>query len=155
MAIQFSGEALAPKQGGNPLGRKLEGVRVSALKKGQNAITFGEDVMASLNLGALPEKGLPARITKGTGKFEGKLLIEFGEGDDFKFRLRYVSGKRKTTAHIMSSAIPVSVSGKAKFKVYADDKAIVIAPPVADAAAAPAGDATQAAADAAAGDDIV
>lgn len=144
MSLNFSGETLAPKRGGNPLGRKLEGVRVSALKKGQNAITFGEDVLEELKLGALGDGGVAATITKGTGKFEGKLLIKFGEGD---FKLRYVSAKRKTTAHIMSSAIPVTVSGKAKFKAYPDDKAVVIALPT---QAAPATDAAQAAADGAA-----
>lgn len=144
MTINFSGTTLAPKRGGNPQGRKLEGVRVSALKKGQNAITFGEDVLAELGLSTIPDDGVQATITQGEGKFEGKVLVTFGAGD---FKLRYVSAKRKTTAHIMSSSIPVTASGKAKFKVYADDKAIVIAVPTA-ADATPAADTASGGADA-------
>lgn len=132
MAFNFTGEDLTPKRGGNPLGRKLEGVRVSMLKKGQNQITLGEDVLEQLALAAIP---VAAKVTVGTGKMEGKLAIVFGDGP---FKLNYTSAKRKTTAHIMSSSLPITVAGKAEFKVFAEDKAVVIQLPT----AAPAGDAS-------------
>lgn len=133
MALNFTGETLTPKRGGNPLGRKLEGVRVAALKKGQKQITFGEDVMEQLGLTAEKidaDTKLKAAVTVGTGKFEGKLLVKFGEGD---FLVRWTSPKRKTSVNIMSSALPVEVPGKAQFKTFPDENAIVIQLPAAPA----------------------
>lgn len=146
MTISFTGTALAPSKGGNPMGRQLEGVRVSALKKGQNSITLGSDVMAALNLTTLPEGGIPVSITAGSGIHIGKLLLTFGEGP---FKLRYSNGKRKTTGVILSSAIPVTVSGKAAYKPHPDDKALILKLPVAPEAvdAAPAAPAEPAADD--------
>lgn len=135
MALNFTGDVLAPKRGGNPLGRKLEGVRVATLKKGQNQITFGEDVMSALGLtaDAIPAK---ANVTVGKDKFAGKLLIALAA--DGPFQIRWTSPKRKTSVNIMSSSLPVTGSGKADYKVFAEDKAIVIQLPAAAAAAAPA-----------------
>lgn len=136
MALNFTGEVLAPKRGGNPLGRKLEGVRLATLKKGQNQITFGNDVMEALGLTADKVDGdtkLKARITVGSDKFAGKLLVKFGEGD---FLVRWTSPKRKTSINIMSSSIPIKVGGKADYKVFPDDNAVVIQLPVEEEAAA-------------------
>ena len=136
MAISFTGTQLAPSKGGNPMGRKLEGVRVSALKKGQNSITLGEDVMEALGLTALPEGGMPVTITAGSGIHSGKLMLAFGEGP---FKLRYSNSKRKTTGVILSSAIPVMVSGKAAYKPHPEDNALILKlPAAAEAPAAPA-----------------
>lgn len=132
MALNFTGTDLAPKRGGNPLGRKLEGVRVARLKKGQNQITFGEDVMEALGLDAARIDGkLNATVKAGTDKFAGKLLVTFGEGP---FLVRWTSPKRKTSVNIMSSALPVENAGKADYKVFADDNAVVIQLPAAPAA---------------------
>jgi len=132
MALNFTGTTLAPKRGGNPLGRKLEGVRVARLKKGQNQITFGEDVMEALGLTADKIDGkLKASVTAGTDKFAGKLLVKFGEGD---FLVRWTSPKRKTSVNIMSSALPIENAGKAEFKTFPDENAIVIQLPAAPAA---------------------
>ena len=80
MALNFTGTTLSPKRGGNPLGRKLEGVRVATLKKGQNQITLGEDVMEALGITAEKVDGkLNATVTAGTDKFAGKLLVKLGE----------------------------------------------------------------------------
>lgn len=125
MAFNFTGDVLTPKRGGNPQGRKLEGVRVSMLKKGQNQITLGEDVLAELKLTTIP---VAATVTVGSGKMEGKIAVVFGEGP---FKLNYTSAKRKTTAHIMSSSLPITAAGKAEFKVFPDDKALVIQLPTA------------------------
>nr|DAV12589.1 MAG TPA: hypothetical protein [Caudoviricetes sp.] len=132
MALNFTGTDLSPKRGGNPLGRKLEGVRVARLKKGQNQITLGEDVMEQLGLTAEKIDGkLNAAVTAGTGKFEGKLLIKFGEGP---FLVRWTSPKRKTSVNIMSSALPVEHGGKAEFKAFPEENAVVIQLPTAPAA---------------------
>jgi hypothetical protein len=132
MALNFTGESLSPKRGGNGLARKLEGVRVAKLKKGQNQITLGDDVMTALGLTADQIDGkLKAAVTKGTDKFAGKVLIKFGEGD---FLVRWTSPKRKTSIALMSSALPVDANGKADYKVFADEKAIVIQMPTAPAA---------------------
>lgn len=130
MAINFTGSAIEPKRGGNPQGRKLEGVRVAKLKKGQNQITLGEDVMSALGLteDMVPAK---AKITVGADKFAGKLLIQLAE--DGPFAIRFTSPKRKTSVNIMSSSLPITVGGKAEFKVLADDKAVVIQLPTAEA----------------------
>lgn len=136
MALNFTGNVLAPKRGGNPLGRKLEGVRLATLKKGQNQITLGNDVMEALGLTAADIDGdtkLKAKITVGADKFAGKLLVAFGEGD---FLVRWTSPKRKTSINIMSSSLPITVGGKADYKVFAEDKAVVIQLPVAPEAAA-------------------
>lgn len=145
MAVSFTGNQLVPSKGGNPLGRKLEGVRVSALKKGQNSITLGEDVLEALGV-TIPEGGVAVSITEGSGIHAGKLLLNFGEGP---FKLRYSNSKRKTTGVILSSAIPVKVSGKAPYKPHPDDKALVIKLPTEAEAPAPAAAAEPAAAPAA------
>ena len=148
MAFTFTGTELTPKRGGNPLGRKLEGVRVATLKKGQNQITFGDDVMTALGITAAQIDGkLKAKVTVGTDKFAGKLAIKFGEGD---FLVRWTSPKRKTSMNIMSSALPVTVGGKAAYKVIDGENTIVIQLPT-EPEAAPAADPAPAA-DAAAGD---
>lgn len=139
MALNFTGEVLAPKRGGNPLGRKLEGVRLAKLKKGQNQITLGNDVMEALGITAAQidaDTKLKAKITVGADKFAGKLLVKFGEGD---FLVRWTSPKRKTSINIMSSSLPIAVGGIAEYKVFPDENAVVIQLPVetpaADAAA--------------------
>lgn len=132
MALNFTGTDLSPKRGGNPLGRKLEGVRVARLKKGQNQITLGEDVMEALGLTAEKIDGkLNATVTAGTDKFAGKLLVKFGEGP---FLVRWTSPKRKTSVNLMSSALPIEHAGKAEYKVFAEDNAVVIQLPAAPAA---------------------
>lgn len=138
MALNFTGTALAPKRGGNPLGRKLEGVRVARLKKGQSQITFGEDVMAELGIdGDAVDAKLKASVTLGTEKFAGKLLVKFGEGE---FSVRWTSPKRKTSTNIMSSALDIQTNGRARYKVFAADNAIVIELPAAEAATGAAPD---------------
>ncbi len=132
MALNFTGTTLSPKRGGNPLGRKLEGVRVATLKKGQNQITLGEDVMEALGITAEKVDGkLNATVTAGTDKFAGKLLVKLGEGP---FLVRWTSPKRKTSVNIMSSALPIENGGKAEYKVFADENAVVIQLPEAPAA---------------------
>lgn len=132
MALNFTGTTLSPKRGGNPLGRKLEGVRVATLKKGQNQITLGEDVMEALGITAEKVDGkLNATVTAGTDKFAGKLLVKLGEGP---FLVRWTSPKRKTSVNIMSSALPIENGGKAEYKVFADENAVVIQLPDAPAA---------------------
>ena len=89
---------------------------------------------------------LKAAITEGTGKQAGKLLVTF-DGTDGEFLMRWSSAKRKTSANIMSSALPIAKAvASATYKVFPDEKAVVIALPDADAPAAPApaGDATPA-----------
>lgn len=132
MALNFTGTTLSPKRGGNPLGRKLEGVRVATLKKGQNQITLGEDVMEALGITAEKvDAKLNATVTAGTDKFAGKLLVKLGEGP---FLVRWTSPKRKTSVNIMSSALPIEHGGKAEYKVFADENAVVIQLPTAPAA---------------------
>lgn len=150
MAVSFTGTALAPAKGGNPMGRKLEGVRVSALKKGQNSITLGEDVLEALGI-TIPEGGVAVSIIEGSGIHAGKLQLIFGEGP---FKLRYSNSKRKTTGVILSSAIPVKVSGKAPYKPHPEDNALVIKLP-AEPEAAPAAAATAPAAEPAVEADLV
>ena len=147
MSLKFEGTKLSPKRGMNGEARKLTGIRLSKLKKSQNQITFGEDVLKELGITTAQIDGkLKAAITEGTGKQAGKLLVTF-DGTDGEFLMRWSSAKRKTSANIMSSALPIAKAvASATYKVFPDEKAVVIALPDADAPAAPApaGDATPA-----------
>lgn len=150
MTLNFQGTEITPKRGANLTGRKTTGVRLSVLKKGQKAITIGSDVLAAMGLTDLGE-GIKVAVKQGTGAaFQGKLLVQVA--DNGPFTLRYVSAKKKSAGHVMSSSLPFDVSDKAKYKVYAEDKALVIAVPAVSASAAPAAG-TEGAPAAAEGDD--
>lgn len=126
MALAFTGTTLAPKSGGGGgVGRVLNGVRASKLKKGQNQLIFGADVMKELGLadGDIPGN---ATVTVGTGKFEGKIAVKFGDGP---FKTRWTTPKRKTSVHIMSSVLPLATAGLCQHKVFADDKTVVLVLP--------------------------
>lgn len=135
MTLSFQGTDVTPKRGANLTGRKTTGVRLSVLKKGQKAITIGSDVLAQLNVGDLGDKGIKVVVREGSGAaWGGKLMIQpHAEGP---FTLRYVSAKKKSAAHVMSSSLPFAVSDKASYKVYAEDKALVVKIPVAPVAGA-------------------
>lgn len=131
MALNFQGTDIQPRRGVNLTGRKTTGVRLSSLKKGQKAITIGEDVMSQMGITELGDKGIKVVVKLGSGAaWAGKLMIMPQEGGPFT--LRYVNIKKRKAAHIMSSSLPFTVSSKAKYKVYADDKALVVAIPAAD-----------------------
>lgn len=130
MALAFQGTDIAPKRGVNLTGRVTTGVRLSTLKKGQKAITIGSDVLALMGLTDLTDKGIKVKVVQGTGAaWQGKLLVQ--PADDGPFTLRYVSAKKKSAGHVMSSSLPFDVSDKAKYKVYAEDKALVLVIPTA------------------------
>lgn len=133
MALNFQGTDITPKRGVNLTGRKTSGVRLSILKKGQKSITIGFDVLEQLAITDLGE-GIKVKVALGTGAaWGGKIMVQPAE--DGPFTLRYVSAKKKNAGHIMSSSLPFDVSAKAPFKVYADDKALVIKIPAASEAA--------------------
>lgn len=137
MTLSFQGTDVTPKRGANLTGRKTTGVRLSVLKKGQKAITIGSDVLAQLGVGDLGDKGIKVVVREGSGAaWGGKLMIAPDEKGPFT--LRYVSAKKKSAAHVMSSSLPFTVSDKASYKVYAEDKALVIKVPVAAVAGTPA-----------------
>jgi hypothetical protein len=139
MALNFSGEAIVPQRGVNLTGRKTTGVRVSSLKKGQKVITIGSDVLETMGLTDLGD-GIKVKAVKGTGAvWGGKLMIQ--PADDGPLTLRYVSKGKKTAAHVMSASLPFDVSAKAKFKVYPEDKALVIMIPTENDAPAKEGEA--------------
>lgn len=143
MTLNFQGSDITPKRGANLTGRKTTGVRLSTLKKGQKAITIGSDVLALMGVGDLGEKGIKVVVREGSGAaWAGKLMIQ--PHADGPFTLRYVSAKKKSAGHVMSSSLPFTVSDKAKYKVYAEDKALVVAIP---ATPAPAGTAAAPAAE--------
>jgi hypothetical protein len=133
MALNFQGTDITPKRGANLTGRKTTGVRLSVLKKGQKSITIGNDVLSQLGLTDLGDKGIKVVVREGSGAaWQNKILVQVA--DNGPFTLRYVSTKKKSAGHVMSSSLPFAVSDKAKYKVYADDKALVIAIPSAPAA---------------------
>ena len=130
MALNFSGESIVPKRGVNLTGRKTTGVRTSILKKGQKVITLGGDVLEALKLGDLGD-GLKVKVVKGSGAvWGGKLMVQ--PATDGALTLRYVNKEKKTAAHIMSASLPFEHAAKAKYKVYEDDKALVIVIPETD-----------------------
>lgn len=136
MALNFQGTDITPKRGVNLTGRKTSGVRLSILKKGQKSITIGFDVLEQLGITDLGE-GVKVKVALGTGAaWGGKIMVQ--PATDGPFTLRYVSAKKKNAGHIMSSSLPFDVSAKAPFKVYADDKALVIKIPAASEPEAPA-----------------
>lgn len=138
MSLSFQGDAIVPQRGTNLTGRKTSGVRVSSLKKGQKVITIGSDVLTELGLTDLTDSGVKVKVVQGTGAvWGGKLMIQPAE--DGPLTLRYVSKEKKSAGQIMSASLPLEFSAKAKYKVYADDKALVIVIPTqadADAEAA-------------------
>lgn len=128
----FVGEALTPRRGGNLVNREFTGVRLSKLKKGQNQITFGKDVLEQLGNPTVPSK---VSVIAGQDKHAGKLLVVFGAADG-AFQLRHSNTKKPSSAHVMSSALPLpSAVSSAAFKVFPESKAVVIELPVTPAAA--------------------
>ena len=127
MSLNFTGTPVVPKRGANLAGRKTTGVRTSLLKKGQKVITLGEDVLKDMNLTDLGD-GLKVKVVSGNGAvWAGKLMIQ--PDPDGPLTLRYVSKDKKTAAHIMSASLPFEHAAKAKFKVYGEDKAVVLVVP--------------------------
>lgn len=129
----FIGDSLSPRRGGNLVNREFTGVRLSMLKKGQNQITFGKDVLEQLGNPVVPSK---VSVVAGKEKHAGKLLVVFG-AEDGGFQLRYSNTKKPSSAHVMSSALPLTEPvSRASFKVFPESKAVVIELPTSAPAAA-------------------
>lgn len=129
----FQGTTLAPRRGGNLANREFTGIRLSILKKGQNQITFGKDVLDAVGVKEIPTK---VTVVVGEDKQAGKLLVKFGEGP---FHLRHSNAKKPSSAHIMSSTLPLTKAvASAAYKVFPESNALVLELP----AAAPADDAS-------------